>query len=195
MNRHWQEFLAISYLFSPLLIGLTAHGVCIKFGWLNFLTGPIDRGNTFRGKRIFGANKTYRGIACVAAGTALGFALQAYVLHEFDALRRIELLDYTSDQIVDVGLLLGIASMLGELVNSFVKRQLGIAPGAAAAGRLNLFFYVFDQIDFLLGAWLVLGLMVSVSFERVAFSALFIFVSHQALSFFGHRLGMRQTAG
>jgi hypothetical protein len=194
MNTRWHEFLAIAYLFSPLLVGLTIHGLCIKFGWFSFLTQPVDRGKTFRGKRIFGANKTYRGIVAVAAGTALGFALQAFVLHEYEIFRQLELLDYTSDKIIDFGLIFGIAAMISELPNSFVKRQIGIAPGEAASGVSSWFFYVFDQLDFLIGAWAVLALFVSVSFERVAFSALFIFVSHQMLSFFGYLLGIRETA-
>jgi hypothetical protein len=194
MNTRWQEFTAICYLFSPLLVGLITHGLCIKFGLFEFLTAPIDREKTFRGKRLFGANKTYRGIAAVAAGTALGFAIQAYVLHDFEIFRRLELLDYTTDNIVNVGLVVGMAAMLGELVNSFVKRQLDIAPGEATKGALSSFFYVFDQIDLLIGAWLIYGLYVSISFERVAFSAFFIFVTHQIFSYFGSLLGMRKTA-
>lgn len=194
MNTRWHEFLAISYLFSPLLIGLIAHGLCIKFGLFRFLTSPVDRERTFRGKRFFGRNKTYRGIVAVASGTALGFAVQAYVLHDFEIFRRLELLDYTSDKIVNIGLVVGMAAMLGELANSFVKRQLDIQPGETTKGVWRTFFYVFDQIDFLLGAWIIFGLFVSISFERVAFSAFFIFVTHQMFSFFGHLFGMRKTA-
>jgi hypothetical protein len=194
MNTRWHELIAISYLFSPLLTGLTAHGLCIRFGWLSFLTRPVDGGKTFRGKRIFGANKTYRGIVAVAAGTGLGFAVQSSVLHRWEIFRRIELLDYTSASIIGIGLTIGAAAMLSELLNSFVKRQLDIAPGETTSGVLSLFFYVFDQIDFVIGAWAALALFVSVTFERVIFSAFFIFISHQIISVLGYRLGMRKTA-
>jgi hypothetical protein len=78
---NWHEFWSISYLFSPLLVGLATHGFSIKFGWLGSLTRAIDGGKTYRGKRIFGENKTYRGVFAVALGTALGFGIQTFVLH------------------------------------------------------------------------------------------------------------------
>src|SRR4051812_37916696 len=97
---NWHEFWAISYLFSPLLIGLTAHGFAIKFGWFSALVKPIDNGKTFRGKRIFGANKTFRGIAMTALGTAFGFAVQAVILHRAEIFRKLELLDYSAVNVV-----------------------------------------------------------------------------------------------
>lgn len=192
-SGYLKEFWAVSYLFSPLLIGLTTHGLCIKFDWLLFLVRPVDRGKIFRGKRIFGANKTYRGIVAVALGTALGFGIQALVLHRYDVFRQVELLDYSPVSIV-WGFLTGFAAMLSELLNSFIKRQLDIAPGDAANGILSFVFYIFDQVDFLIGAWIVPAFFVAVTFPRVIFSILFLFVSHQIISALGYLLGMRKTA-
>lgn len=192
---NWREFWTISYLFSPLLVGLTAHGFSIKYGWLAALVKPLDGGKTFRGKRIFGANKTYRGIFAVALGTALGFAIQLFVLHRFEVFQRLELLDYSSPTVVLTGLLVGAAAMLGELPNSFIKRRIDIAPGTVGKGGiLNLFFYIFDQIDYLLGVWIVLAGLIGITFQRVVFSAVFLFFSHQLISVFGYWLGMRKTA-
>jgi hypothetical protein len=188
-----KELLSISYLFSPLLLGLTAHGLCIKFNWLSSLCCPLDRGHTFRGKRIFGANKTYRGIVAVGLGTAVGFSLQAIFFHRFAPVRGIELLDYAFPKTSIVGFAFGAAAMLSELPNSFIKRQLDIAPGNMASGALALIFYAFDQIDFLLGAWLVLALFISATFERVFWSLVFLFISHQIITTVGYSLGMRST--
>jgi len=55
-------------------------------------------------------------------------------------------------------------------------------------------FYVYDQIDFLLGAWLVLAIVVPVTVGRVLFSAGLLLVAHQLMSSAGHALGMRKTA-
>ena len=189
-----KEFWAISYLFSPLLIGLTAHGFSIKYGWFSSLVAPVDNGKTFRGKRIFGENKTYRGIAMTGIGTALGFAIQAFVLHRFETFQRVELLDYSSVKIIFLGFLIGAVAMLGELPNSFLKRQIDIAPGATTDGILSLFFYIFDQIDYLPGVWIVLACFINVTFQRIVFSAVFLFFSHQIISLLGFWLGMRKTA-
>jgi len=189
-----REFCTLAYLFSPLLVGLTLHGFCIKFNSLTFLCHPIDRGRNFNGKRLFGDNKTYRGIVVVGLGTSIGFGLQALLLHQIASIRSIELFDYTFSKAVALGLAVGVAAMLSELPNSFIKRRLEIAPGSAAKGWKRLIFYVYDQIDFLVGAWIVLAIVVPVTIERVLLSSGFLMVAHQLMSSIGYVLGMRKTA-
>jgi CDP-diglyceride synthetase len=182
------EILIVGYLLSPLLVGLALHGVCIKFGWLRSLARPIDAGATLRGKPLFGANKTYRGLVAVALGTGAGFALEAAVGNPG------ELQNYHSLGITSVGLAMGAAAMLSELPNSLLKRQFGIAPGKAGGGIAGAVFYVLDQIDMLVGIWIVLGFVVTVTAVRVLWSVVFLFVAHQVFTVVGFSLGMRATA-
>jgi len=189
-----REFLAVIYLFSPLLIGLALHGFCIKFNSLAFLCLPIDRGRKFRGKRIFGDNKTYRGVVVVGLGTAIGFGLQSLFLRQIASIRSVELFNYSFFKAVALGLAVGVAAMLSELPNSFIKRRFEIAPGSAAKGWKGLIFYIYDQIDFLVGAWIVLTVVVPVTVERALLSACFLLVAHQLMSSVGYALGMRRTA-
>ncbi|HEX5082793.1 MAG TPA: CDP-archaeol synthase [Blastocatellia bacterium] len=189
-----REFYVITYLFLPLLVGLALHGFCIKYDLLSFLYHPIDRGRKFRGKRIFGENKTYRGVVVVSLGTAIGFALQSLLFHRIASVRSVELFDYAFFKSVSLGLAVGVAAMLSELPNSFIKRQFEIAPGTAAKGWKAIIFYVYDQIDFLLGAWLVLAIVVPVTIGRVLFSAVLLLIAHQIMSSVGYALGMRRTA-
>jgi hypothetical protein len=187
------EFLKVSYLLSPLLVGLAFHGLCIKFGWLRSFNRPIDAGITLSGRRLFGANKTYRGVVAVAIGTAVGAGVQV-LLHRTALAPGGELLNYQSPAIVGFGLAVGAAAMLAELPNSFIKRQLGITPGAAGSGVSGAVFYLLDQIDMLVGVWLVLWFAVGVTVMRVLWSILFLFIAHQLLTAVGYRLGMRATA-
>jgi CDP-2,3-bis-(O-geranylgeranyl)-sn-glycerol synthase len=187
------EFLKVSYLLSPLLVGLAAHGMCIRFGWLRSLARPIDAGKTLRGRQLFGANKTYRGIVAVALGTAVGVGLQV-ALHRGGIARGAELLDYGSASVIGLGLAMGAAAMLAELPNSMLKRQLGIAPGMAGGGVWSAVFYLLDQVDMLAGVWLVLGFMITATVTRVLWSVVFLFIAHQVLTVVGYRLGMRATA-
>jgi len=189
-----KEFLALAYLFLPLLVGLALHGFCIKYDALAFLCRPVDHGRSFRGKRIFGDNKTYRGVVVVSLGTMIGFGLQSLVIHRSASIRSIELFDYAFFKSVAVGLAVGVAAMLSELPNSFIKRRFEIAPGSVAKGWKRAIFYIYDQIDFLLGAWLVLAIVVTATVGRVLFSAGFLLVAHQLMSSVGHALGMRKTA-
>ncbi len=148
----------------------------------------------FRGQRLFGSNKTYRGVIAVGLGTALGFGIQALVLHQITSLRHLELIDYSRLNWFPLGFALGVAAMLSELPNSFIKRQLGIAPGTVANGLVGVLFYILDQIDMLLGVWLVLSFAVEVTLARVLWSVVFLFLAHQIITLAGYALGMRATA-
>ena len=187
------ELLKISYLLAPLLVGLAFHGLCLKFGWLRWLGRPIDNGATLRGRRLFGANKTYRGVVAVALGTAAGVGLQM-MLYRVGVGHHVALLNYNNPALLVVGLAIGAAAMLSELLNSLLKRQLGIAPGAAGNGVAGVVFYILDQIDMLVGVWVVLSFVITVTATRVLWSVVFLFVTHQVLTVVGYGLGMRSTA-
>ncbi len=187
------ELLRIAYLFLPLLVGLIDHWLCIKYNWLAFSVRPVDREKRLRGVRLFGPNKTWRGILTVGAGSAGFLSLQCGVLHAMPGLRALELFDYASVNGVLLGFVLGAGSMVAELPNSLLKRQLGVAPGSAVRGPWAVLFYVLDQVDMLLGAWLVLAFVMPVTLQAIALSVGFLFVVHQVFSLFGYLLGMRAT--
>ena len=63
MTRRW--------VFLPVLGAPLAHAPVLRFNLLPKLAQPIDGGRTVRGRRVFGANKTWRGAAVMFAG-ALG---------------------------------------------------------------------------------------------------------------------------
>jgi hypothetical protein len=107
---------------------------------------PIDLGLRLRGRRVFGDNKTIRGFVVMVPAAAAAFALLALAARlagAADGLWPISTSGYAL-----VGAWAGFAFMLGELPNSFVKRQLDIDPGdlartpAAAACQL-----VVDRLD------------------------------------------------
>jgi len=112
---------------------------------------PIDFGKNFiDGKRIFGDGKTYRGFF---GGALCGFALGVVLMGI------APFLGFPSFTIVAL-LCLSFGAMLGDLVKSFFKRRLGIEKGRP--------FPLVDQLDFVLGAWLLLYI-----FERSWFTANF----------------------
>jgi hypothetical protein len=73
-------------------------------------------------------------------------------------------------------------------------RQLGIATGKPARGWANALFYVLDQVDMLVGVWIVLGIVVGATVSRILWSVVFLFIAHQLLTLVGYQLGMRATA-
>lgn len=186
------EILRVIYLFSPLLGGALFHGLCMRFNWLAILARPLDGGLTVHGQRLFGANKSVRGVIASGVGTALAMALQSQVLHT-RLPAGLEYFDYSKVQPLVLGFSLGVAAMLGELLNSFVKRQMHIPPGQSARGIWQAVFYCVDQVDFLLGAWLVLAFVTQVTLERVLLSIVCMLPAHQLVTLLGYCLGLRRT--
>jgi len=188
------DALGTVYLLLPLLGGAVVHGLCMKRSWLAFLARPMDGGRHLRGRPLFGRSKTWRGPVAVAAGTAATWALQQGPLHGVEVLAALEPVDLHALPGAWLGALLGASAELAELPNSFVKRRLGIAPGGTARGPLAAVFYLWDQLDVLLGYWLVLGWFVPPTPARVTVSVLVVGAVHPLLTVLGYLLGMRATA-
>jgi len=93
---------------------------------------PLDLGKTLKdGRPIFGAHKTFRGFfAGLIVGTLVGVG-ESLIFDQYDPL---------------LGLLLSLGALVGDLGGAFVKRRLGLAPGAPLP--------IVDQIDFVLCALL-----------------------------------------
>jgi hypothetical protein len=129
------------------LAGLT-HVLAIKRDLLPGLAAiHLDYGLKLRGHPLFGANKTSRGAfvmitACVV-WTILVDVLQRGLGLD-DSLRFIPYIQLTS---IELGLLLGLGYIIGELPTSLIKRQLDIEPGAPAPGGFRQVFWLLDQID------------------------------------------------
>lgn len=188
------EILGTLYLLLPLLGAAALHGVCMKYEWLAMLKRPIDAGRSWRGRRLFGHSKTWRGPVLVAAGAGGVWWLQRSLLHGVPAFAALELVDYAALPGLGFGLLAGFVAELAELPNSFVKRQLDIAPGTTTRGPLALLFYVWDQLDVLSGYLLVLAFAVPLSPARVAIAVVIVGGVHPLLTVIAYWLRMRPTA-
>jgi len=90
-------------------------------------------------------------------------------------------------------LLLGLGAVVGELPNSFLKRQLDIGPGSQRRSILGAVFVVFDQGDFVLGAWLLLApvWVMPVPEGVVAFAV--VVAVHMLVNVIGYTIGARKT--
>ena len=187
------EVLRVSYVFLPLLGGGIVHGLFIRQDWWPSLKRPIDLNRRIRERRVFGDHKTFRGFVAFSLGTTAVVVLQAEVLHAVPAVRHLEAFDYQEVNAWALGVLVGIAAMLSELPNSFLKRQMDVRPGATGDGFWWGFFFVVDQIDLLVGAWFVFSLVTEVTVERLAISLVLVFLAHNVVNVIGYALGMRHT--
>jgi hypothetical protein len=154
------------WLALPTACAAVAHMIVVRRGLFPGLARPLDGGLTLRGHRLFGANKTWRGVAfmpvaAAAFGAAVGGLWGGEVARSgYAPLDYLHILEIPGPDGVRralghlvVNLALGAAYVAGELPNSFVKRQLGIAPGSRGHGRaLEALLLVGDQLDSVLAA-------------------------------------------
>jgi CDP-2,3-bis-(O-geranylgeranyl)-sn-glycerol synthase len=125
------------------------------------LARPIDGGLTWRGRRLLGDHKTWRGLVVMIPAAAISFA----ALHAAAAGAGLAGGLWTGDTTHYgwLGLAAGAGFMAGELPNSFLKRRIGIAPGRHAdAGVARWVFRVLDHLDSVAGALTALAIVTEV---------------------------------
>lgn len=193
----FEAMVQAAVLFAPLLFAGVLAAVVIKWDLLAWSRRPIDGGLAVRGKRLFGDNKTWRGLLVAVVGSAVFAVLQArcpLAALDVRTLTDWTLTDWDGVPAALFGALMGLGAVLGELPNSFTKRQLGIGPGKSTKGPLSILFYVLDQVDLLFGAWLLIGWWVRPSALLVAGSFVLALAVHPMVSLVGWLLGVRPKA-
>jgi hypothetical protein len=171
------------WLSFPVMFAAAIHIAVIRTNALARLRRPIDFGRTFRGRQLFGDNKTWRGAVVMVAASSVGMVLQQRL-----RVPALELFDYGSVSAWVYGGLLGLGFVLAELPNSFLKRQFDVPPGQQATGRAYWLFTALDQVDSVAGClvalamvWLppwqiVLVVLTLCSLVHVAFNLVFVWL-------------------
>ena len=145
---------------------------------------PLDFGKQFGGRPLFGTGKTWKGSAfgiVVAVAIAL---LEMYMM---------PLLPFNLSPVplvlvpmgVLTGLLLGLGTVIGDLVGSFIKRRIGIERGKAAP--------LLDQLDFVIGAFAFLAIIHPIKLEWVVFLLIITPVIHLAANAIGYYMGDKKV--
>jgi hypothetical protein len=174
---------------AALILTAFSFAGCAQAAWLAWppskrLAWPLDLGATVRGRRLFGANKTVRGVVVMVPATAASFVIAAAVLPA-SGRWALPLASYGA-----LGALAACGFMAAELPNSFVKRQLDIAPGQPARGPFSAAaFFLVDHLDSALGALGAIALAVPLPAASVAWLLAAGCVMHLAFSALTYRLG------
>ncbi len=180
------------YLFAPLLLSAACSAVVLRFDLFRALRRPIDMGASFRGARVFGDGKTWRGVGVAVVGSIFTVTLQRAL--RADVPRMLQVVDYGALPPIAFGGAMGLGAMLGELPNSFVKRRLGVPSGGTARGALAVLFYVWDQVDLLTGAWPLLAVWCRPTASLVVASFAVALVVHPLVALIGYLVGARTSA-
>lgn len=140
---------------------------------------PIDCGKKFRGKRIFGDGKTWKGLFF---GLFFGFAagnIEGYLL--LGTPYAIGTLEFSTL----LGFLICFGALSGDLIKSFFKRQLGFERGE----RLPFI----DQLDFVAGALLFGSLLYVPQLEIILFLIIITPFIHLFLNYLGYKLKCKKV--
>lgn len=164
-----REILVAVYLLLPAAIANSAPPIATRF--LGAGT-PIDRGRRFLGRELFGAHKTWQGVIVGIAAGMITFLIQRL----FDDIY-LPLL---------YGFAISAGALAGDLVKSFVKRRVNVAPGHA--------WFPFDQCDYVVGALIAAAPFIELTLPAVAGTIAIYVLLHLVVSAGGYVLGVKESA-
>ncbi len=158
---------------------------------------PIDGGKVLGdGRRIFGNNKTWIGffsmiIFCTVFQVIYGLFCKFANLNLYGDVYLVH--DNTIWFNLLFGSMTGFVYMLFELPNSFIKRRLSIQDGKTAKGWKGRIFFVYDQIDSLIGVMFLLYLYSNITLIRYVLYVLLGGVTHLVINFFLYSVNVRRN--
>lgn len=135
----------------PLILAGVANMAFCKSVVLSHWYQPIDGGRLWRdGRPLFGGNKTWKGFFGMVVWTGTFQLVFALIAEVFPSLACLSLLEGAGLGVLGQTLFgcgLGLAYVLAELPNSFMKRRLAVAPGQASRAWYGHLLTFFDQVD------------------------------------------------
>ena len=174
--------IQLGWFFMPVGVANMAP-VLMKHRWLK-LAVPMDGGRHLWGKPLFGSHKTWRGLIVAIIFGELTFLLEYFLVQNLPSLHWLPVYPYEYFPLWFGGLM-GAAAILADLLKSFFKRRIGIAPGAS--------WFPFDQIDLWVGGLLVTNLFYHVdALTWVIVLSVGISV-HILVNRIGYHLGLKST--
>lgn len=152
--------------------------------FLKKYTAPMDFGKSFRGKRILGDHKTWRGMIAGIIAATLTLAAQQFLVRKFGWFADYQhMVDYTALPLFVVGPLFAIGALGGDAIESFFKRQLNIKPGDG--------WFPFDQIDYIIGGAIATLPFVNISFLHYVWLLLVWVIIHVCSTVIGYFIGLK----
>ncbi len=144
---------------------------------------PVDLGKSFRGKRIFGDNKTFRGFVAGFIFALAGVWMQRELFPTCSSCQ-LEFQNYMAINPVLLAALFTIGALGGDAIESFFKRQLGKKPGST--------WFPFDQGDFIIGGLLATWPVMKYSVQLAGVILVMGVVLHVVSTYIGHWLGLKE---
>ena len=156
---------------------MVLHAPVLRFDLLKSLKRPIDGGRGW-----FGANKTWRGALMMFTGVLLATGVVWELMP--DSLQ--------DESWVVVGALIGAGTVLGELPNSYLKRRLGIEPGARRLTPGGIALILYDQADFVPAIAICLLPVWTMPLDTLIIGFVAVAAVHLVVNVVGYAIGARE---
>ena len=179
----WIFILTALWFILPGFAGNSFPVIFDKF--LPKLAVPIDGGKSWRGVRLLGNNKTWRGVIFGVTGGIVVAGIQYWLWANVPAFENVTLAPFEEVHWVLFGFLMGFGVLVGDAVESFFKRRVGIAPGKP--------WFPFDQLDALVGALGLLSIVWIIPWQFLLFYVIFIPVLHLISNVVAYWLKIKDT--
>ena len=175
-------------LLLPILISGISLIVCMRKGWLARLDVPLDGGLILGGQPLIGRSKSVRSLVLyLFIATFI-----TWLLHVCAPLTDAIAPVYRENPFI-LGPATTLAYLAGEVLNSFVKRRLGISTSGSVTGPLaRRTQAIVDNVDGMLASGLVLIIGYSVATEVLAASFVLAIVTHFSTDALMRRLGLKR---
>ncbi len=164
--------LKAAYFFLPAYI---ANMTPVLLKKVNLANKPIN-------KKLFGQNKTWRGLLGGTLAGVIIFLIQK-ILHQH-GFKLLSLIEYRDFSLI-LGLFLGLGAILGDLVESYYKRKRGIKPGKP--------WLFWDQLDFVIGAFVLASFVYIPPIEIVIVLFILSPILHIATNYLGYLLKINKN--
>lgn len=173
------------WFFFPAAIANVMPILVAPLPYIKQWNAPIDGGLTFRGKRVLGSHKTWRGLIVGIMFATLALWLQQLAVEHIHWIAQAtHQVDYTALPTLILGPLFAIGALGGDAIESFFKRQRGVAPGEG--------WFPFDQTDYIIGCALATAGFIQLSVTQYIWLILLWLVVHVIASYIGYLLGLKE---
>ena len=183
-----QLILELLFVASPVILAAIFHMIVVRYNWISETTYPLDHKLKFRAHRIFGENKTYRGVIVMILASIVFTYLYAFLVSRSFSLSALNLLDFEHYSPIIYGIIYGLGYVVGELPNSFAKRQFGITEGKSTSFIQRLI----DQLDSVVMILLLLLAFSDFTWKHFWSGIIFYGLLHLAINYLLFLLKLRK---
>jgi hypothetical protein len=174
-------------LLLPITVGGLTLILCMRKGWLRSLDVPLDGGLTLGGMPLVGKSKSLRSLAIYTLSAILVCSILNFLAGSSDFVSDI----YQTSPVI-LGPEIALSYLAGEILNSFVKRRMGIATSGNSSSWLGIRLQsFFDNVDGIISCGALFILVYQVQAIVLATSFVLSVLMHLSTDLLMRRLSLK----